>query len=275
MSNENIYTHIKDVFIDEDESLNFVNLDNSISCYNKIVLALKKPLKLILFYGKPGSGKTFLLNKITNDLKEDKSLIFFPHPFFSEATFIEALCEQIYGKKLEDINNFESFIKFYSKDFSSKDEILKNQMTVILDEAQLYPTELIEKIRLMADTRMFKFLFTIHKTENEDVLAKDYFQTRIWESIELSSADVGEIIIYLQRKLSQKNYDKYLKFDKKDYECAYSFCGGNLRTLNKIMYKFYEICEYYEQNQPSKLNTDKANIMILTMAALDAGLINA
>ncbi len=122
MSNENIYTHIKDVFIDEDESLNFVNLDNSISCYNKIVLALKKPLKLILFYGKPGSGKTFLLNKIANDLKEDKSLIFFPHPFFSEATFIEALCEQIYEKKLEDINNFESFIKFYSKDFSSKDE---------------------------------------------------------------------------------------------------------------------------------------------------------
>ncbi|WP_149703049.1 ATP-binding protein [Campylobacter concisus] len=275
MSNENIYTHIKDVFIDEDESLNFVNLDNSISCYNKIVLALKKPLKLILFYGKPGSGKTFLLNKIANDLKEDKSLIFFPHPFFSEATFIEALCEQIYGKKLEDINNFESFIKFYSKDFSSKDEILKNQMTVILDEAQLYPTELIEKIRLMADTRMFKFLFTIHKTENEDILAKDYFQTRIWESIELSSADVNEIIIYLQRKLSQKNYDKYLKFDKKDYECAYSFCGGNLRTLNKIMYKFYEICEYYEQHQPSKLSGDKANIMMLTMAALDAGLIDA
>jgi len=275
MSNENIYTHIKDVFIDEDESLNFVNLDNSISCYNKIVLALKKPLKLILFYGKPGSGKTFLLNKIANDLKEDKSLIFFPHPFFSEATFIEALCEQIYGKKFEDINNFESFIKFYSKDFSSKDEILKNQMTVILDEAQLYPTELIEKIRLMADTRMFKFLFTIHKTENEDILAKDYFQTRIWESIELSSADVNEIIIYLQRKLSQKNYDKYLKFEKKDYECAYSFCGGNLRTLNKIMYKFYEICEYYEQYQPSKLSGDKANIMILTMAALDAGLIDA
>lgn len=275
MSNENIYTHIKDVFIDEDESLNFVNLDNSISCYNKIVLALKKPLKLILFYGKPGSGKTFLLNKIANDLKEDKSLIFFPHPFFSEATFIEALCEQIYGKKLEDINNFESFIKFYSKEFSSKDEILKNQMTVILDEAQLYPTELIEKIRLMADTRMFKFLFTIHKTENEDILAKDYFQTRIWESIELSSADVNEIIIYLQRKLSQKNYDKYLKFEKKDYECAYSFCGGNLRTLNKIMYKFYEICEYYEQYQPSKLSGDKANIMILTMAALDAGLIDA
>ena len=41
------------------------------------------------------------------------------------------------------------------------------------------------------------------------------------------------------------------------------------------MYKFYEICEYYEQYQPSKLSGDKANTTILTMAALDAGLIDA
>ena len=144
-----------------------------------------------------------------------------------------------------------------------------------MDEAQLYPTELIEKIRLMADTRMFKFLFTIHKTENEDVLAKDYFQTRIWESIELGSANTNEIIVYLQRKLEQKGYEKYLKFQKKDYDKAYEICSGNLRTLNKIMYKFYEICEFYEQNQPSKLSDENANIRILTMSALDAGLINA
>ena len=87
MSNENIYTHIKDVFINEDEVSDFVNLDNSIACYNKIVSALKKPLKLILFYGKPGSGKTFLLNKIASDLKEDKRLIFFPHPFILQRNF--------------------------------------------------------------------------------------------------------------------------------------------------------------------------------------------
>jgi len=275
MNNENIYTKIKDIFINEDEVINFVNLDNSIACYNKIVSALKKPLKLILFYGKPGSGKTFLLNKIASDLQKDKNLIFFPHPFFSETTFIEALSESIYGHKLENIDNFESFIAHYSKEFKSKDEILQNQIVVILDEAQLYPTELIEKIRLMADTRLFKFLFTIHKTENEDVLAKDYFQTRIWESIELGSTNTNEIIVYLQRKLGQKGYEKYLNFQKKDYDKAYELCCGNLRTLNKIMYKFYEICEYYEQNQPSKLSSEDANIKILTMSALDTGLIHA
>ncbi|WP_103582781.1 ATP-binding protein [Campylobacter concisus] len=275
MNNKNIYTDIKNIFINEDEVADFVNLDNSITCYNKIVSALKKPLKLILFYGKPGSGKTFLLNKIASDLQKDKKLIFFPHPFFSEATFIEALCEDIYGNKLDNINNFESFVTHYSKEFKNKDEILQNQIVVILDEAQLYPTELIEKIRLMADTRLFKFLFTIHKTENEDVLAKDYFQTRIWESIELGSANTNEIIVYLQRKIGQKGYDKYLNFQKKDYDKAYELCCGNLRTLNKIMYKFYEICEYYEQNQPSKLSSEDANIKILTMSALDTGIIHA
>ena len=81
MNNKNIYTDIKDIFINEDEVADFVNLDNSITCYNKIVSALKKPLKLILFYGKPGSGKTFLLNKIASDLQKDKKLIFFLHVY--------------------------------------------------------------------------------------------------------------------------------------------------------------------------------------------------
>ena len=45
MNNKNIYTDIKDIFINEDEVADFVNLDNSITCYNKIVSALKKPSK--------------------------------------------------------------------------------------------------------------------------------------------------------------------------------------------------------------------------------------
>ena len=278
MSNNNetnIYTQVNEVFMNEDDVKNFVNLDKSINCYNKIVSVLKKPLKLILFYGKPGSGKTFLLNKITADLSEQQNIIFFPHPFFNEATFIRALCERLFGEKKDGIENFEIFIKEYGKKFKDREEILQNQVIVILDEAQLYPQDLIEKIRLMADTRCFKFLFTIHKTDDEDILAKDYFQTRIWESIELKTVNMGEIIIYLQRKLALKGLEKYLKFNKKDYELAYSLCDGNLRTLNKMMYKFFEICEYYDHFEPSELTNETANNKILTMAAIDTGIIDA
>jgi len=36
---------------------------------------------------------------------------------------------------------------------------------VFVDEAQLYPPVIVEKIRLLADTRKYKFIFTVHKTE--------------------------------------------------------------------------------------------------------------
>ena len=55
---------------------------------------------------------------------------------------------------------------------------------VLLDEAQLYSSSLMEKIRLLSDSRKIKFVITLHKTEEEDIIAKEHFQTRIWESIE-------------------------------------------------------------------------------------------
>lgn len=262
----NIYTKIKDIFIEDDNTDWFINLDQSVSCYKKILSALEKPLKLILFYGKPGSGKTFLLNKIVRDLKDRNDIIFFTHPFFSEKDFINAIYKKIFGEINDEIANFESFLENYSLRQKSSDEILKLQRIVILDEAQLYPSELIEKIRLMADSRFFKFLFTIHKTENEDVLAKDYFQTRIWESIELKSADLSETRLYLQKKLNE--FLKDINFSDDDYELIQKFSNGNLRTLNKLMYKFFEICESYEANQPSALAMADKNKKIIYMSAI-------
>lgn len=269
----NFYTPIKDIFIEVENPSWFINLDKSVVCYNKILSALEKPLKLILFYGKPGSGKTFLLNKIANDLKDRKDILFFKHPFFSEKDFISAIYKKIFGEINDEISNFESFLEKYSLKYADSSEILKIQRIVILDEAQLYPADLIEKIRLMADSRFFKFLFTIHKTENEDILAKDYFKTRIWESIELKNADIDEIRLYLQKKL--KDYIHQINFNDDEYDLIYKFSDGNLRTLNKLMYKFFEICESYEANQPSALATTDKNTKILYMSAIATETINA
>ena len=86
----NNYTAIKEIFIEDNEVSDFVNLDKSTLAYHKILNALQKPLKLILFYGKPGCGKTFLLNKIKVDLEKKVRVVFVPQPFFDEKEFFLA-----------------------------------------------------------------------------------------------------------------------------------------------------------------------------------------
>lgn len=275
MSNK--YTQLKQIFIDDNGVFDYVNLDKSALTYNKILNALQKPLKLILFYGKPGSGKTFLLSKIKSDLEKDQNIVLFKQPFFNETEFILALNREIFKDQNLQITSYEAFMRFYKEQNGLEENVVPQKPYILLlDEAQLYPSELIEKIRLMADTRLFKFLFTVHKTDEEDVLAKDYFKTRIWESVELPISTLSEIRLYLEKKLLyHKFHECFYMFKHDQFELIHKLTGGNLRILNKLMYKIYEIYEYYEEHKPSVISSKHIQDMIIEMAAIDSGLIDA
>ncbi|CZE49184.1 ATP-binding protein [Campylobacter geochelonis] len=275
----NNYTLIKDIFVETDKITDFVNLDKSTLAYHKILSALQKPLKLILFYGKPGCGKTFLLNKIKQDLEKKLTVVFFPQPFFDEKEFFNELYIQIFGKKSRyKIENYESFMRLYKVAIETASSPVKptDQVVMLLDEAQLYPPNLIEKIRLMADSRLFKFLFTVHKTNEEDALAKDYFKTRIWSSIELPNSTLSELKLYIEKKLIFHDFHQYFyMYNDSNFDLLYHLTDGNLRNLNKILYKTYELCEYYEVNRPTEISASNLNNKLIEMAAINAGLINA
>ena len=55
----------------------------------------------------------------------------------------------------------------------------------------------------------------------------------------------------------------------------YHLTDGNLRNLNKLLFKIYEICEYYEVNKPTEVNASGFSNKIIEMAAISVGLINA
>lgn len=274
----NSYSLIKNIFIDDSGIFDYVNLDKSTYAYHKVISALKKPLKLVLFYGKPGSGKTFLLNKIYRDLSKSCKVVFFPQPFFNESDFVNAIYEDIFEAKF-DVGTCENLVTLYKQNFkiNKMTKIPEVQTILLLDEAQLYPDILIEKIRLLADTRCFKILFTVHKTgEQEDTLAKDYFKTRIWDNIELDSSTYEEVVLYIEKKLSFHGFEKYCHMYNEDQlKMIHKFTNGNLRILNKFLFKVYEILEYYEENQPSKIRKDSGLTKVLEMAALDAELLHA
>lgn len=272
MIDANRFTDVKNIFI-EGKIFDFINIDKSVLAYDRLANAISKPLKLVLFFGKPGTGKTFLLQKLYNDLKTKQPMVFFPRPFFNEQQFLISLHEEIFATSSPEFSGYEQFLIDY------KNRVPKNiedyVVTVLLDEAQLYPSDLIEKIRLMADTKMFKFLFTVHKTEKEDILAKDYFKTRIWESVELHNSTLAETKSYLEKKLLYHNKFEFLSFVKHNIGLIHKISSGNLRTINKLLFKLFEIYEYCDNSKPSLVSDVSYRKKMIEMAAINTRLINA
>ncbi len=269
--NNSQFTELKNIFIDG-AVFDYVNLDKSSAAYEKLIQTIDKPLKLILFYGKPGAGKTFLLEKIYRDFKKKKNIIFLPRPFFDEIEFLKVLYIKVFKQEPPKFNGYDEFLSIVD----SKLDKNQDAITVLIDESQLYPNDLIEKIRLLADSRKFKFIFTVHKTGKEDILAKDYFKTRIWETIELEDSTYLESKIYIEKKLIFHNKFEYVAmFKEKHYKLIMKFTNGNLRSINKFLYKLFEILEYYDLSNPSKINQRSLQIKFLEMAAISQGMLNA
>ncbi len=277
----NAYSAAKNVFAGLGDSP-YVGLDKSALAYQKIVSAFSKPARLVLFYGEPGCGKTFLLQKIYADLKDKQKIVFFPRPFFAEGEMASALFHELWGETKDNIK-FEEIIAKCKERSNLKSNLsdannsnLDNQIILLLDEAQLYPAPLVEKIRFLADSGLFKILFTIHKTASEDALAKAHFQTRIWENIELRNSTFAEVALYVQKELDLHGFgERFRIFDKTALRALHRFSGGNLRELNKLLYRFFELAEYYEEHRPTMLTSSKGVKQTLEMAALAGEMINA
>jgi type II secretory pathway predicted ATPase ExeA len=265
------YEKPKDVFLDVVNVKDYIQLDRSSTIYQTLKTSVQKPLKMILVFGKPGTGKSMMLNKLAKDLSKEESVFLYSTPIIDETEFLMTLAGDLYR---HDQNNELNFTQFMN--------IAKSNMTdeqvpiVLLDEAQLYSPSLMEKIRLLSDSRIIKFVITLHKTEKEDLIAKEHFQTRIWESVELQNATASELKIYIQKKLMKaNNFELANMFDDKNARLIHSFTDGNYRDTNKLLYTLFSIYTWYEENQPSKINYTKISNKVIEMAAIHTGLANA
>jgi len=162
--------------------------------------------------------------------------------------------------------NFSALVDF-CKNLRGEREIV-----ILLDEAQMYGSGMMEKIRLLSDSRSVKFVVSLHKTENEDLVAKEHFQSRIWEVIELKNANSEDLSNYIHKKLLKKNLFEVANSIKvKEMKMIHTFTKGNFRECNKLLFTLFEICEYYDMNEPSKINYEKIPKRIIEMAALKLG----
>ncbi len=225
---------------------------------------------MILLFGKPGTGKSMFLSKLQQDLSSTQEIYYYKTPIVDESEFFKSIAKDLYNFQEDKELNFTQIMKIM------QDNTKEGVPLILLDEAQLYSDALMEKIRLLSDTRKMKFVIALHKTQSEDLIAKEHFQTRIWESIELKNALKNELKIYIQKKLMKANcFDSANMFSNNSIKLIYSLTDGNYRDTNKLLYTVFEIYEWYYEHNISKINTNKMSHKIIEMAAIHVGLINA
>jgi len=267
----NRFANLKNIFIDTVDKDNYVDLELATYSYKVLESSLDKPLKMLLIYGKPGTGKSMLLNKLYHNLKENREIFYFDAPILSEKEFLRYIFESISSKKIpKNLKvNFDGLLK-HCKGLKGKREIV-----FLLDECQLYSESLMEKIRLLSDTRVIKFVITLHKTDNEEIIAKEHFKTRIWEVIEMKNADEYDLELYITKKMVKKGFMEISNMlRKKDFKYIHSHTHGNFRETNKYLYTIFDLYEYYDEVEPHKLSNKKFSKKILEMAAIRLGYIH-
>lgn len=267
----NRFENVKNIFVDSIDKDNYVELKSAQYNYLLLKKSLDKPLKMILLFGKPGTGKSMLLNKLYHNLKDTREIFYFDAPILSEKEFLRRVYESITNKEVpSDFRvNFDNLLRF-CQNFKGKREVV-----FLLDECQLYSEALMEKIRLLSDTRTIKFIITLHKTENEDVIAKEHFKTRIWEVVELTNVSEDDLHSYIKKKLIQKGFLAMADMIKKKHiKFIYTHTYGNFRETNKFLYTLFDIYAYFYEQKSHKISNKKLSKKFLEMTALKLGYID-
>jgi len=237
------FKEIKELFRDKIDTNLYVPLAQKAEI--DLTYAIREKEKIILVYGDAGSGKSFLIRKTYEYMvKNEKEL----KPFFIANPF-------------EDADALEEFFFVLDPDVHS---------VVFIDEAQVLSEDKIERLRMLSDSGNYTIVLATHESEVKKVFSKKHFQTRINYFIKLMPLDLEKIELFITHKLIEHDmYNIVSLFRKSNYKLIYKYTKGNLREINRLMYKTFDIIEYFRVKYPHKVSTSKLQNKYIEMADMD------
>lgn len=220
--------------------------------------------QMTFLLGKPGSGKTYLLNHLLKDETLTQAPILFETPVLDPKSFLVRIIkhggEEPVNEEIEALKEQAELLYSTKKTF------------IMLDEAQLLSAEMLEFLRIMSDSRLFWIICAMHEEEGSKILRQSHFKSRPHKLIKLGSLSAKEADMYINTQLVFA-HDKYvLDFHQRHAKKIYNLTQGNFRYLKKLIYTEFSLLHEAQETGVKKFQ--EPSKCLLNMAAIEIGLID-
>ncbi|EAK7026898.1 ATP-binding protein [Campylobacter jejuni] len=166
--------------------------------FHQINQILESQKAFIFLWGKSGSGKSVLLQRLAKKYNVD-----FINENFKDQSFLK--------EKIEFL-------------------ISQGQSLIILDEVGMYDYAMLESIRIYSDS--ISFVLSSHKKLN--ILKKEHFKSRLSACFKLKNISLLELDDYIELKFGMNFSNKCLKFLQKISQGNLRYIDKTLKSFYEI-----------------------------------------
>ncbi len=220
---------------------------------------------LLFLLGEPGVGKTYMLHLLNAELASKQRIIMSEEPFSTPESFLQFLLSgSAHDRSL-------SLSELKAQAIARYQEM---PHLIMIDEAQLLHESVLEYIRILADTRVFRFVLSMHRHEGEAILKKPHFASRDHRVVMLGLLEPSEIKNYLESQLLRHELGTLAElFHNKELQMIATHASGNFRMVKQMLKRIFSLMDYAKKNAQNEYVTP--NRCVVTMAAIDLGCIDA
>ena len=258
------YKAISSIFRDGVDD-NYCHTLSSEIAKKKLIDALTvEDYNLVFLLGHSGHGKSYLIHNLKNSLSGLNIII--QNPIDDELSLLKLLYKSLKGKAYPRLSSSVEDIR------AKVMELYKDvKHVVFIDEAQLLDNVVLERIRILSDSRVFKFVLVMHKNEGDEILKRDHFKSRTKKVVCLENLRLIDMCAYVEQKLLLNQAFEISSFFKKRYvRMIDRYTKGNFRNYKKMIRTILEIMEEAKDRGIAKHR--RLNSTLIDMAAIDCGL---